>query len=86
MKNSDLHEKKGSLYFFKLYIKMSETTYYERNRDVIVNRAKDYNKNDKERLRIMREINTEIYWKRKKTKRDNMEKIDIICLKKRNKN
>ena len=65
---------------------MSETTYYERNRDVIVNRAKDYNKNDKERLRVMREINTEIYWKRKKTKRDNMEKIDIICLKKRNKN
>ena len=65
---------------------MSETTYYERNRDVIVNRAKDYNKNDKERLRVMREINTEIYWKRKKTKRDNMEKIDIIWLKKRNKN
>ena len=65
---------------------MSETTYYERNRDVIVNRAKDYNKNDKERLRVMREINTEIYWKKKKTKRDNMEKIDIIWLKKRNKN
>ena len=65
---------------------MSETTYYERKRDVIVNRAKDYNKIDKERLRVMREINTEIYWKRKKTKRDNMEKIDIICLKKRNKN
>ena len=65
---------------------MSETTYCQRNRDVIVNRAKDYNKNDKERLRVMREINTEIYWKRKKTKRDNMEKIDIICLKKRNKN
>ena len=65
---------------------MSETTYYERNRDVIVNRAKDYNKNDKERLRVMREINTEIYWKRKKTKRDNMEKIDIIWLKKRIKN
>ena len=26
-------------------------TYYQRNRDVIVNRAKDYYKNDKERLR-----------------------------------
>ena len=25
-------------------------TYYQRNRDVIVNRAKDYYKNDKERL------------------------------------
>ena len=30
---------------------MNETTYYERNRDVILNRAKDYYKNDKERLR-----------------------------------
>ena len=30
---------------------MSETTYYERNRDVMLNRAKDYHKNDKERLR-----------------------------------
>ena len=78
--------KKRDHYIFLLYIKMSETTYYERKRDVIVNRAKDYNKIDKERLRVMREINTEIYWKRKKTKRDNMEKIDIICLKKRNKN
>ena len=26
-------------------------TYYQRNRDVILNRAKDYNENDKERLR-----------------------------------
>ena len=30
---------------------MSETTYCQRNRDVIVNRAKDYYKNDKKRLR-----------------------------------
>ena len=30
---------------------MSETTYYQRNRDVMLNRAKDYCKNDKERLR-----------------------------------
>ena len=30
---------------------MNETTYYQRNRDVILNRAKDYYKNDKERLR-----------------------------------
>ena len=30
---------------------MSETTYYQRNRDVILNRAKDYYKNDKEKLR-----------------------------------
>ena len=33
------------------------------------------------------EINRETYLKKKKTKRENMEKIDIIiCVKKRNKN
>ena len=46
---------KGVFYkFFLLYIKMSESaylTYYQRNRDVILNRAKDYHENDKERLR-----------------------------------
>ena len=39
---------------FLLYIKMSESaylTYYQRNRDVILNRAKDYYENDKEILR-----------------------------------
>ena len=30
---------------------MIETTYYERNRDVILNRAKDYYKNNKELVR-----------------------------------
>ena len=35
----------------------------------------------------MQEINTEIYLKKKKIKRENMEEIDIIIsLKKRNKN
>ena len=29
---------------------MNEKTYYQRNRDVILNRAKDYHKNDKGRL------------------------------------
>ena len=28
-----------------------EETYYQRNRDLILNRAKDYYENDKERLR-----------------------------------
>ena len=40
--------------FFLLYIKMSESaylTYYQRNRDVILNRAKDYYENDKQKLR-----------------------------------
>ena len=30
---------------------MSDLTYYQRNRDVILNRAKDYYENDKERVR-----------------------------------
>ena len=30
---------------------MSDLTYYQRNRDAILNRAKDYYKNDKGRLR-----------------------------------
>ena len=47
---------KGVLYKKKLlYIKMGENTnwtYYQRNRDVILNRAKDYYGNNKERLRV----------------------------------
>ena len=31
--------------------KSSELTYYQRNRDVILNRATDYYENDKERLK-----------------------------------
>ena len=37
-----------------LYIKISEIvdlTYYQRNRDLILNKAKDFYKNNKERLR-----------------------------------
>ena len=30
----------------------ADLTYYQRNRDVILNRVKDYYKNDKERLRV----------------------------------
>ena len=33
--------------FFLLCIKMSETAFYQRNRDVILNRANDYYKKDK---------------------------------------
>ena len=44
---------------------MSEKTYYQRNRDVILNRAKDYYENDKERLR--EEARTQkLIWRRKK--------------------
>ena len=34
-----------------LYIKMGETTYYQRNRETILNRAKDYYENNIEVLR-----------------------------------
>ena len=53
MNGSNMLIKGGFYKFFLLYIKMSESaylTYYRRNRDVILNRAKDY-ENDKERLR-----------------------------------
>ena len=47
---------------------MSATTYYERNRDVILNRAKDYYKNNKEFLREREQkINIENYLMKKKT-------------------
>ena len=50
MNNSNLNEKSRSLWLFLLYIKMRETTYYQRNRETILNRAKEHYKNDKERL------------------------------------
>ena len=37
--------------FFFLYTKMGETTYYRRNRETVLNRAKDYYENIKEVLR-----------------------------------
>ena len=66
-----------------------EKTYYQENKEII--RSKQSQKkyeNDKERLRKTgQEINTEIYLKKKKTKRENMKEIDfIICLQKRSKN
>ena len=56
MNDSNLIDKMGFYNFFLLYIKMSECnsielTYYQRNRDVILNRAKDYYENYEERLR-----------------------------------
>ena len=63
---------------------MGGTTYYERNTDVMSNRAKDYYENNKELL-IERAKNK--YLKKKKIQRENMEETDIIiCLNKRNKN
>ena len=64
----------------------ADLTYYQRNRDVILNRAKDYYKNDKERLREQVRDKYRNLSEEEKNKKENMEKIDIaICLKKRKK-
>ena len=72
---------------FIIYKKMSEgadLTYYQKNRDVILNRAKDYYENNKERLRAQARDKYKSYLKKKKIKKENMEKIDIkICLKRK---
>ena len=65
---------------------MSNLTYYQRNGDVILNRAKDYYENDKERLREQARDKYRNLSEEEKNKKENMGKIDIIiCLKKRNK-
>ena len=53
---------------------------------VILNRAKDYYENDKERLREQARDKYRNLSEEEKIKKENMEKIDItICLKRRNK-
>ena len=65
---------------------MNDLTYYQRNRDVILNRAKDYYENDKERLREQARDKYRNLSDEEKPKKENMEKTDtIICLKKKNK-
>ena len=66
---------------------MSVKIYYQRNRYVILNRAKHYYENNKERLIRQARYKYGNLSEEQKTKRENMEKTDIIiCLKKRNKN
>ena len=68
---------------------MSESaylTYYQRNRDVILNRAKDYYENDKERLRGQARDKYRNLSEEEKIKKENVERTDnAICLKKKNK-
>ena len=64
----------------------ADLTYYQKNREVILNRAKDYYENNKERLREQARDKYRNLSEEGKIKRENMEKPDIIiCLKKRNK-
>ena len=66
---------------------MNNLTYYQKNKEVILNRPKDYYENNKERLRDQAKDKYRNLSEEFKTKGENMEKIDIlICLKKRNKN
>ena len=64
MHNSNLIDKKRC--FIILLYKMSEITYYQRNRDIILNRAKEYYKNNKKLLRERAKINIDHYQKMKK--------------------
>ena len=62
-----------------------EESYYQRNGNVILNRAKDYYEHNKKRLREQARDKYRNLSK-DKIKRENMEETDtIICLKNRNK-
>ena len=64
----------------------TDLTYYQRNKDVVLNKAKDYYKNNKERLREQARNKYRNLYEEKKIKKENMGRIvSIICLKKRNK-
>ena len=39
--NSNLTNKKGILYIFFYFIKLDNTTYYQRNKEIMLNRAND---------------------------------------------
>ena len=63
-----------------------ELTYYQRNRDVVLNRAKDYYENVKEKLTGQAKDKYKNFYEEEKTKRENMEKTDTtICLTKKKK-
>ena len=73
--------------FFLLYIKMNNATYYQRNREIALNKAKNYYKNNNKRLKKQaREKYRNLSEEDEIKKRADMEIIDIIiCLKKRSK-
>ena len=84
MANSNVIDKKGFLLMFFHYIKMDNTTYYQRNREIMLNRAKVYYENDKERLREQARNKYRNLSEEDEEKKESMEKTDIeICLKKK---
>ena len=65
---------------------MNNTTYYQRNREAILNKVKDYHENDKERLREQaRDKYRNLSEEDKKKKRENGVIDIIICLNKKSK-
>ena len=62
----------------------TDLTCYQRNRDVMLNKAKA-KANNKERLSEQARDKYRNLSEEKKKKKGNMRRIDIICLKKRNK-
>ena len=94
MNNSSQMDKITVLSFFFFFItkkkkkKQNGTTYYHRNEDVILNRVKDYYfENNKERLREQVNHKYKSLSEEEKTKKENMEKRDIIvCPRKTNEN
>ena len=52
---------------------MSGTTYYQRNRGMMLNRANEYHENNKEVLREKQKISIQNYLKKKKIQRENIE-------------
>ena len=80
---------KGVCYTFIFIIYKNEWERWfnllSKNRDVILNKAKDYNENDKEWLKKQARDKNRNLCEEEKNKKDNMGRIDIaICLKKRN--
>ena len=67
---------------------MDNTTYYQRNRDKALNKAKEYQKNNNNRLKKQaRDKYRNLFEEDQNKKREYGKKIDIIiCLKKRSKN
>ena len=57
---------------------MSEKTYYQRNRDIILNRAKEYYKNNKELLRERAKNKYRSLSEDENYIKNNIKKLDII--------
>ena len=61
------------VYYYKCflhYIKIGETSYYQRNREAVLNRAKDYFENDKDKKRKSKKKYRELSEKKKNTNKE----------------